>query len=292
MFVALRSLIRLPWIGRIAVVPVFAAVSVCAQSGAAPAMPASLAAPAAAASSEGGYAAPQGQPAQIKPESAAQETPPAPATGAAAAPSSQAPANEAAQASCPLSPDMDLPLSSTIVAKVIGLLDSGHLKVGKEIWVRVVNGLAYPGCTLNAGAALYGHVTAAVAQKNPSSSELSLAFDHADCEGHAKKEMPLRLIALVAPPEESASMHEAAPLVMQGGSRSAGISDLAAIFPDGRLNPGGTPNTVRPGTVVGMPKVTLEIAGGPGCSARISSTKRSVELDPGAELILIAQVAP
>jgi hypothetical protein len=57
------------------------------------------------------------------------------------------------------------------------------------------------------------------------------------------------------------------------------------------LNPGGPPHTVRPGIVVGIPKVKLEPQGGPGCSARMISTERSVQLGTGAELLLVVSVA-
>jgi hypothetical protein len=39
--------------------------------------------------------------------------------------------------------------------------------------------------------------------------------------------------------------------------------------------------------VVGMSNLKLEPEGGPGCSARISSTNRDVELQTGVELILM-----
>jgi hypothetical protein len=243
MFVALRSFNRLPWISRIAVVPVFAAVSLFAQSAAGP--------------------------------------------GTAATPATTAPASEPRTAPCPPSPNTEIPVNSTIAAKVTGVLDSGHLKAGKEIWVQVVYRTILPGCTLNANSALYGHVTAAVSQKNPNFSELSLTFDHADCEGHKKMELPLRLVALAGPPDKSDNMLEEAPVVMGGASRSASISGLVGTFSNVNLNPGGSSQYVRPGIVVDMPKVKLEIAGGPGCSARISSTNHSVQLEPGSELILI-----
>jgi hypothetical protein len=137
------------------------------------------------------------------------------------------------------------------------------------------------------GSAVYGHITAAVSQKNPNSSELSLVFDHADCEGQKKKELPLRLIALVGPPEPSENMLDDAPIVMQGTNREAAITGLVAAFHDVNLNPGGASQFVHPGIVTGMPKLKLEIAGGPGCSARFSSTNRSIQLVPGSELILI-----
>jgi len=170
---------------------------------------------------------------------------------------------------------------------VTGVLDSGHLKVGKEIWVKVESGMSLPGCRLNVDSALYGHITAAVSQKNPNSSDLSLVFDHADCEGQKKKEVSLRLIALVVPPDVQENMLDDAPIIMNGTSRSAAITGLVASFHDVNLNPGGSSQFVHPGIVVGMSKVKLEIAGGPGCSARFSSTNRSIVLAPGAELLLI-----
>ena len=255
MLIALRSFIQLPRIGRFVLVPVFAAVSVFALN------------------------------------AAGQQTPPAQATGAAAAPASQAPANVAGHAPCHPNANIDIPLSSTIETKVTGLMDSGHLKVGKEFWVNVIYGQVYPGCRLNAGAAIYGHVTSAVSQKDPSSSELSLVFDHADCEGHGKKEMPMRLIALMRSSDESTRLHDEVPLEMKGAARN--ITSVKAAF-NGTdvLNPGGPARTVRPGIVIGLPKMNLEVEGGPGCSARISSTDRSVQLGLGAELILVVQSAP
>jgi hypothetical protein len=167
------------------------------------------------------------------------------------------------------------------------VLDSGHLKVGQEVWVKVVHRFHFSGCALNEGSAVYAHVMSAVSQKNPNSSELSLAFDHADCEGHKKMVLPLRLIALLGPPDDSETMHEQAPVGLQGASRSAAIPFLAGIMNDQRLNPGGTLQNVHPGIVVGMPKTKLEITGGPGCSARISSTNRSIQLMRGTTLFLI-----
>ena len=54
------------------------------------------------------------------------------------------PAPTSVTAACPHSAASEIPFTSTIQAKVPGTLDSGHLKVGKEIWVTVMNGLVYP----------------------------------------------------------------------------------------------------------------------------------------------------
>ena len=228
----------------------------------------------------------------VKFESTNEEVSPVHAKGTMTASASPAPTNEADKAACQPGDDRDRPINSTIEARVTGGLDSGHLKPGKEIWVKVVYGLVYPECTLNAESILYGHVTAAASSKSPDASELSLVFDHADCAGHAKKELSLRLIGLVAPPDESDRLHDAIPTEVAGGARQIGGSrqgNDAVSGTNGRddnLNPGGPPQTVHPGIVVRMPKLKLEPEGGPGCSARITSTNRSVQLGTGAELIL------
>jgi hypothetical protein len=256
MFVALRSFIRLPRIGRIAIVTAFAAISVLALN------------------------------------AAGQQAPPAQATGAAAAPAAQAPASEPGQASCSTSLDRDIPVNLTFKAKVPGPLDSGRMKAGNKFWVILVNGLVFPGCSLNSGAAIYGHVVSSSSQKDPNSSEMSLVFDHADCDGHPKKEMQLQVIGVVGL-DASMRMHDAVPLVMNGKSRSVTAAAAQTAYAgDDVLNPGGPVNTVHPGVVVGLPKVKLEPQGGPGCSARFTSTNRSVQIEMGAQLIMIAPSAP
>ncbi len=213
--------------------------------------------------------------------------------GTMIASANSAPPNVVDQSACQHGDTTDRPIQTTIQARVTGGLDSAHLKPGKEVFVKVVYGLAYPGCTLDEDAILYGHVTAATSSKNPSASELSLVFDHGDCTGHAKKELTLRLIGVVAPADQSSRhLHEELPTEVAGGARSiqTAIADLVNVD-DQDLNPGGPPHTVHPGIVVNMPTVKLEPEGGPGCSARISSANRSIELGAGSELILTMSAA-
>jgi tetratricopeptide (TPR) repeat protein len=203
-----------------------------------------------------------------------------------------APADGADQPVCQPGDTIDRPLNETIEARATGGFDSAHLKVGKEIWVRVLSGVVYPGCTLDQDAILYGRVTAATSLKNSSESELSVSFDHGDCDGHAKKPLSLRLIGLVAPPDESRRLHDELPVEVAGGGRSISIAaqGLVNVY-DLNLNPNGPPHTVHPGIVVNMPAVKLEPEGGPECSAKITSTKNSVTLGTGTELILTMMVA-
>jgi hypothetical protein len=105
-------------------------------------------------------------------------------------------------------------------------------------------------------------------------------------------EMPLRLIGLVAPPDQLKRAHEDLPIIMRGGNRKINDAAKAESFTDNVLNPGGTPNTVQPGVIVGLPRVKLDITGGPGCSARITTPDHNLQLMRDSELILVVQSAP
>jgi hypothetical protein len=84
-------------------------------------------------------------------------------------------------------------------------------------------------------------------------------------------------------------LHDALPTQVAGGARQISGTIGGSTGRDDNLSPGGPPHTVHPGIVVRMPKVKLEPEGGPGCSARFSSSERSVQLAPGAELILTVE---
>jgi tetratricopeptide (TPR) repeat protein len=182
--------------------------------------------------------------------------------------------------------DADRPLNATLEATVQIAMDSGHLKPGKEVWVRTLNGYTLPGCTLNRDSTLYGRVVAASSKKNSDTAELDLAFDRGDCTGHGKQQISLRVIGIVASPPETAHLHEMLPAEVVGAGRQ--ISDTAGGGYDPKEVHLLAPSLVRPGVVVGMPYLRLEPNGGPGCSSRIVSAKRSVELNEGVELILAA----
>jgi tetratricopeptide (TPR) repeat protein len=199
--------------------------------------------------------------------------------------------DESGKELCPSGDDMARPLNSTLEARVTGLLDSGHLKPGKSVTVSVVNEWLDPECRLLAGTILYGHVTASSSSKNPDASELALAFDHGDCDGHDKKELALRVIGVVAAPDQFVGLHNALPAEVAGGGRDISVTaqSMGAFALDENLNPGGPPHTIRPGIVAGIPKMKLEPLGGPGCSAKMTSLEHSVRLGPGTELILTRQ---
>lgn len=184
--------------------------------------------------------------------------------------------------------NVDRPLNATLEGTVQIAMDSGHLKPGKEVWVKTLNEYSFSGCTLNRDAVVYGHVIAASSKKNSDTAELAIAFDRGDCLGHGKQQISLRLIGIVAPPPGSAHLHEMLPTEVVGGARRMSDTTGETDGYDPKEILTITPAIVHPGVVIGMPHLSLEPHGGPGCTSRIVSTKRSVELNEGVELILAA----
>jgi len=203
---------------------------------------------------------------------------------------STAPPVAATNVPCPPEVQKDRSVHTTIQAKVTGTLEASHLKPGKQTFVKVVYGMVYPYCTLDADSIIYGHVMASTSSKGGSGgSELSVLFDHGECTGHGKRELPLHLIGLIGPMDDSSRrLHDEMPdAKLTGSTRDVSITaaDLTDAS-DENLNPTGPPHTIHPGIVVRMPSVTLEPQGGPACSARISSPSKNIQLGVGSELIL------
>jgi tetratricopeptide (TPR) repeat protein len=185
----------------------------------------------------------------------------------------------------------DHSINSTIQGGIIGWLDSGHLKAGQSISVKVLRDWIASSCTLIAGATLYGHVLASTTSK--SGSELAVVFDHGDCSGHPKQELSLRIIGVAGGDAQYEGVHNAMPTQVAGGGRA--ISDAAAsmgLAIDDNMKPGVAPETVHPGIVAGIPHLKLIPEGGPQCSAMLTSEQRSVHLGTGTEFILTMQSMP
>jgi hypothetical protein len=179
----------------------------------------------------------------------------------------------------------DLPTDETIEAQIVGWLDSKHAKPGQPVTLKVVHEWLGPDCRLSAGAMLYGKVLESSSGKG--GSELALMFDRGDCMGQSRKQLSLRTVGLVGPPDERKAFHDAMPTEMRGGGRQ--ISDTAAAMglkEDEDLNPGGPPKTVHPGIVVGLKEVKMTPDAGPQCSALLTSTAPSLHLGIGSEFIL------
>jgi len=200
---------------------------------------------------------------------------------------SSAPASNAGQnADCNrlLNQTGDLPTNLTIEAQIVGWLDSAHAKPGQPVTLKVVHEWISEDCRLPAGAMLYGSVMASSSGKN--GGELALAFDHGDCFHQGKKDLSLRLIGVLGPPGERKAMHDSMPAELTGGARDISVTAAnMGLLEDENLNPGGPPNTVHPGIVVGLKGIKMTPEAGPQCSALMTSAGHSVRLDTGSEFI-------
>lgn len=198
--------------------------------------------------------------------------PPAPADPAASTAKSQAPG-------CPYLGNWYVPVEGTILAKVPVILDSAHLKPGKKIWLNSLVEDNDPECKIVKDAVIYGSVTAASSSRKAAASELGLEFDRADCFRQTAKSMKLTVIAVVSPESwPSDTVHNALP------GHGGGVSSPYGW--DQSLDPGGPPNFVYPGEVVGLKKLNLDPQSGPRCSAKLTSQDGKIELLPGTVLVL------
>ncbi len=181
-------------------------------------------------------------------------------------------------------------LNSAILGGITSGLDSKHLKVGQPIQVKILRDWIAPSCTLTKGAALYGHVLAATASKNPGGSELAVVLDHGDCSGRLKQELSLRIIGVVRRDTDYAAVHSGMPTEVRGGARS--ISDTAASMGSESDDDIQGPKLIHTGAVLGVPHLKLIPEGGPECSAMLTSEEPSVRLGTETEFILTMQAMP
>ncbi len=179
----------------------------------------------------------------------------------------------------------NLPVDAIIEAQMMGSLDSKHAKPGQPVSLKVVHEWIGPGCTLRAGATLYGKVLESSSSKG--ASELALLFDQGDCMGQNRKPLSLRMLGVVGPADERKALHDAMPTRLTGGGRSiSNAVDSLGPGVDENLNPGGPPKTVRPGIVVGLSGIKMTPEAGPQCTALLTSTAPTVHLRLGSEFIL------
>jgi len=176
-----------------------------------------------------------------------------------------------------------VPSRAAILAKVTSL-DSAHLKPGKDVWFKLARPFYYPGCSLDADSVVYAHVISST------SSEVSLAFDRADCNHRDQQPLKLRVIAIIGPPDQLRRMHEDLPSEVAGGARQMAQAVYGTGEFDEELNPGGPPHTIHPGIVVGIKNLKLEPTAGPSCSDKISTEGNRLQLASGSELILAMTV--
>ena len=91
-------------------------------------------------------------------------------------------------AECPPDDTSIHPFKTLITARPMGLWDSGSLKTGETLYAKVTRTWLTPGCRLEGGATLYGHVASVTRSRHGGHAELALIFDEGDCTEHPQSQ--------------------------------------------------------------------------------------------------------
>ena len=190
-----------------------------------------------------------------------------------------------------------------VQAEFLKPLQVHKLAVGANVFAKVTVEWSGPGCDLHPGAILEGKVETSQPHKNGSRSRLALSFDRAQCNGSELQPLRLVLVAAAAPPDD----WEAVPDVEVNSPRlrahPAGDLDGPGDEPMFRI-PGEhleftgaahhfplKPN-LRPGDVLAIRGVKLEVGIGPNRSSVFSSAHRDLSLKAFTQILLTPPSAP
>jgi hypothetical protein len=172
--------------------------------------------------------------------------------------------------------NQDLPITSQapIQVELLASLDAGKLSPGASVFAKARVDWNQPTCHLRAGSMVVGHIVNLEKRtKQKPGSSLTIAFDHADCDGHMTP-VSLTLFALIAVPH----VDEGIPLADSGarfgaastnphmgmGGASIGSAPPPVNMKDdmsvsNQTSEDKTPKVIQAGQVIGLKKVTLSV---------------------------------
>jgi hypothetical protein len=202
--------------------------------------------------------------------------------------------------------DRVLSAQAPLQVDLLAFLDAAKLTRGATVLAKARVNWNNPTCRLRAGAIVIGHVIDLEQRsKQNKGSSVTIAFDHAECEGSVTP-FSFTLFAIVAYPkiDEGAPMVSTADVYGRGGM-IAGRGGVPMPGPT-TLGLGSdmlakkeelkdlTPATIEAGQVVGLKKVRLRVGTGPDGASIVSSPNDNVRLEGATQLVLVprAAVAP
>jgi hypothetical protein len=204
--------------------------------------------------------------------------------------------------------NQDLPITSQapIQVELLASLDAGKLSPGASVFAKARVDWNQPTCHLRAGSMVVGHIVNLEKRtKQKPGSSLTIAFDHADCDGHMTP-VSLTLFALIAVPH----VDEGIPLADSGarfgaastnphmgmGGASIGSAPPPVNMKDdmsvsNQTSEDKTPKVIQAGQVIGLKKVTLSVGTGADGASVLSSLKANIRLESATQLVLMPQSA-
>src|ERR1700733_12826479 len=184
-------------------------------------------------------------------------------------------------------------------ADLLAPLDAAKLARNAPVVAKARVDWNNPTCHLRAGAIVMGHIIDLERRsKQNRGSSLTVAFDHAECEGSVTP-FSFTLFAIIGYPQldEGLPMVSTADVYGRGGMTSGhgGVpmpaptqlgmaSDMLARRGETKDLP---PATIESGQVVGLKKISLRVGTGPGGASIVSSPKDNVRLEGATQLVLM-----
>lgn len=209
------------------------------------------------------------------------------------------------------------PPITPLQVELMAPLDTARVTPETAIFAKVMTDWNDPGCMLHQGAVIEGHVTRlSRPTKDNKGSSITLAFDHADCDGQTRA-VHFIVVAVIAVPwvdkiqtlmdtiaanEGYAKMDAATEgggsiTITQGGGISYGFSTTASGMPvshptfDPSNEKKPLPTHVKPGDVVGLKNVSLGMGTGLEGASVLTAMKGNIRLELSSQLVLVPKEA-
>jgi hypothetical protein len=183
-----------------------------------------------------------------------------------------------------------------VQAEFLKVVQVQKLAAGATVFAKITAEWNGPGCDLHSGAVLEGTVEAVESRKNGGRSMLALSFDRAQCNGSELQPLRLVVLAAAAPPENWEDVsdveinsprlrpHPVGELkgpsepILQMSSQHLEFMGITHHFPF-------KPN-LRPGDILGMKGLKLDVGTGPNRSSVFSSAHGDFSLKAFTQILL------
>jgi hypothetical protein len=184
-----------------------------------------------------------------------------------------------------------------VQAEFLNPVRAYKLATGATVFAKVTTEWNGPGCLLHPGAVLEGKVETTEPHKKGGSSMLALSFDRAQCNSSDLQPYRLVLVAAAAPPDDWRAIPEldinSPRLRAHPGGEPTAATDQPMFQTLGqRLELTGVAHhfplkpDLRPGDVVGIRGLKLEVGTGPNRSSVFSSAHGDLSLNAFTQILL------
>lgn len=191
------------------------------------------------------------------------------------------------------------PNPGPVQAELMTHLSVRRLTQGDTVFARLTRDWSGLGCALRSGAILEAKVETADRRQGRSESKLALAFNRAQCNGADMQPMKLMLAAVAqAPPDWRVSPNTEFRVPMNfllaNGKAGAGFGDstisnfaMPTLELTGVLHQFPMSPSVKPGDVINIRGMKLDIGTGPNQSSVLTTRNRDLSLDAYTQFLLV-----